>query len=366
MGVYKKNNRYYIDYYLPDGKRKREVVTISERDPATITLREAEAALNIRKAEMATGKFDIAKTEKPIKFEKLVDAYLAWADENHKASERDHGSCKNLLAYFKGKNIYNLTLWEVDKYKSARKKEGRKPETINKELGALRRMFNLAIQGALSVRIGKNPVQGIKLVKVPKNKPRTYQVWEFQALYKAASPHFRPILLCAYMTGMRRSEIAKLKWKDVNFEDDTIYVAETKNDEPRTIPISYVLLKTLKRLNENAFGEFVFTTPDGKPYTSRTSWKRTWGTTLKKSGVENGRFHDFRHTFVSNLIVNEKEDFATVMALSGHKDISMLKRYSHTQEEEKKKAIKKLDSNLQDRSIENINDNINQTIRSNS
>ncbi len=37
-------------------------------------------------------------------------------------------------------------------------------------------------------------------------------------------------------------------------------------------------------------------------------------------------------------LVITKEDFATVMALSGHKDISMLKRYSHTQEE----AIQKL------------------------
>ena len=46
--------------------------------------------------------------------------------------------------------------------------------------------------------------------------------------------------------------------------------------------------------------------------------------------------------FVSDLIVNEKEDFSTVMALSGHKDISMLKRYSHTQEEAKRSAIQKL------------------------
>ncbi len=347
MGVYKKNNRWYIDYY-ENGKRKREVVTIPEKDPAKITLREAEAALNIRKAEIATGKFDITKTEKPIKFEKLVKSYLVWADENHKSPERDHGACKNLLAYFKGNNIYGLSLWEVEKYKSARKKQGRMPETINKELGALRRMFNLARQRALSLRIGKNPIEGIKLVKVPKNKPRTYQTWEFRALYEAASHHFKPILLCAYMTGMRRSEISRLKWKDVDFEDGTIYVAETKNDEPRIIPMSQALLNTLVNIKDTAASEFVFTTPEGKPYTSLSAWKRAWSTALKKSGIEKGRFHDLRHTFVSNLIVNEKEDFATVMALSGHKDISMLKRYSHTQDEAKKNAISKLDESFND------------------
>jgi integrase len=291
---------------------------------------------------MAQGKFDIAKTEKPIKFEKLIDAYLEWATENHKSPERDHSASKNLLAYFEGKNIYSLSLWDIEKYNSLRKNKGRKPETINKELGVIRRMFNLSLMGVLRIKVARNPVDGLKLLKVPKTKPRTYKSWEFQKLYAAASNHFKPVLLCAYMTGMRRSEIARLKWQDIDFEENTIYVAETKNDEPRTIPIGKVLLECLSMLRKNARCEFVFTTPEGEGYTSLSAWKRAWGTALRRSEVEKGRFHDLRHTFVSNLIVNEKEDFATVMALSGHKDISMLKRYSHTQEDAKKSAIDKL------------------------
>ncbi len=341
MGVYPKGNRWYIDYYV-NGQRKREVVSIPEMDPSKITLRDAEKALSIRKAEIAQGKFDIAKTQKPVKFEKLIEAYLEWADENHKSPERDHSACKNLLAHFKVKNIYALSLWEIEKYKSERKKQGRKPETINKELGVIRRMFNLALQGVLSIKVGKNPVQGIKLLKVPKTKPRTYKAWEFKMLYEAASSHFKPILLCAYFTGMRRSEIARLRWQDIDFEDTSIYVAETKNDEPRTIPMSETLFDTLLKMKKKAVGEYVFTTPEGMPYSSLSAWKRAWSTALKRSGIEKGRFHDFRHTFISNLIVKEKEDFATVMALSGHKDISMLKRYSHTQDEAKRAAIQKL------------------------
>lgn len=65
-----------------------------------------------------------------------------------------------------------------------------------------------------------------------------------------------------------------------------------------------------------------------------------WTTSLKKSGIEKCRFHELRHTFVSNLMAGEKEDFTIVMTLSGHKDISMLNRYSYTQEEAKKNAIK--------------------------
>ena len=343
MGVYKRGSHWYIDFYYQN-KRIREVVTVEGKDPASITFRDAERALAIRKAEIATGKFKLATTEKPVKFEKLVEAYLKWVDENHKSPERDYTCCKNLLAYFGGgKNIYSFTLWGVEKFKSERKIQGRKPETINKELGALRRMFNLALAGTLSVKIGRNPIQGVKLLKVPPTKVRALKEGEFQKLYSAASEGFRPILLCAYMTGMRRSEIARLKWEDVDFEDGYIYIAETKNGEPRSIPIVEPLLSTLRELEGRAICEYVFTTPDGKPYTSLTSWKRTWTTALRNSGIEKCRFHDLRHTFISNLIVGEKEDFATVMALSGHKDISMLKRYSHTQEEAKRAAVQKLE-----------------------
>lgn len=352
MGVFRKKGRFYIDYYLPDGKRKREVVSIPGRDPSTITFRDAEKALSIRKADIAQGKFDIAVTEKPIKFEKLVDAYLEWADHNHKTPERDHVACKNLRNYFGGKDVYSLSLWEVEKYKSERKKQGRKQETINKELGALRRMFNLALQGTLGAKIGKNPVKGLKLLNVPKSKPRVLRDWEFQGLYSSASHHFKPILLTAYMTGMRRSEIAKLRWKDVDLEEGYIQIVEAKNGESRSIPIGEPLLSVLRDMSKEVVSDFVFTGPDGKPYTSLTSWKRTWNTALKKSRIEKCRFHDLRHTFVSNLIVNEKEDYATVMGLSGHKDIRMLLRYSHTHEEAKKAAIDKLGNRLESHNVD--------------
>ena len=343
MGVYKKENRWYIDYYQPDGKRKRETVTIPGVDPSNINRQDALKALNIRKAQIAEGKFEIVKTDKKTRFEKLMSEYLTWADDNHKAPERDHAAAKPLLSFFKGKYASKINLWLVEKYKSERKAQGRKPETINKELGILRRMFNLAIEWKI---INANPIEGMKLLKSPKFKPRVLKNWEFQKLYSTSSPHFKPILLCAYMTGMRRSEIAKLKWENIDFEDRYIYVIETKNDEFRSIPINNMLFKTLIDLREKATTKYVFTTHQEKQYTHKSAWKRAWDTALKKSGIGQCRFHDLRHTFCSNLIVGEKEDFATVMELSGHKDIRMLQHYSHTKEEAKRSAVEKLKNGL--------------------
>ena len=63
MAVYKKKERWYMDYYLPDGKRKREAVSIPGVDPAQINREDAKKALSIRKAEMAQGKFKIESTK---------------------------------------------------------------------------------------------------------------------------------------------------------------------------------------------------------------------------------------------------------------------------------------------------------------
>ena len=355
MGCYPKGNRWYIDYYV-NSKRKREVVTIPEKDPATITLRDAEKALAIRKAEIAQGKFDIINTQKQIKFEVLLNDYLEWAKENHRSYDRDITISKTLLSFFKDKSVSDIKLWDVEKYKSLRKKIGRQPETINRELTVLRRMFKLAEIGALKNIINKNPIDGIQMLKIPQKKYHTLSELEFNMLYEASAYHLKPILLCAYLTGMRRGEIRKLKWSEVDLGEGYIHVIESKNDEWRSIPIGDVLIEILKELKFNSKSDYVFTTQDGKPFTSRKSWDGAFNNAIRRSGIDKCTFHELRHTFVSNLIVREKEDYATVMAISGHKDIRMLQRYSHTNEDAKKKAINKLELATNIASLEKCED----------
>jgi len=109
------------------------------------------------------------------------------------------------------------------------------------------------------------------------------------------------------------------------------------------------LLTELKKLKENATSEFVFTYK-GKHYNTESAWRKSWLGALRSSGIKQCTFHDLRHSFVSNLIVNEGVDFETVMSLSGHKTLSMLKRYTHTNRKVKKEAVKKLEKyvNLED------------------
>ncbi|MCL4244009.1 MAG: tyrosine-type recombinase/integrase, partial [Candidatus Dadabacteria bacterium] len=259
MGVFHKGNRWYAEFRV-DGKKKVEVVRVEGKAGELINKRDALDFLAIKRSEVARGVY-IEQKAKAVQFEKLAQAFLEWANENYKRPERDHAAVKVLLSHFEGRNVHSLSLFDVEKFKSARKKEGRKPETINKELGALRRMLNLAVDGTLNVKISKNPLAGMKLLRVPERRYRVIKGWEFEKLFAAAPLHFRPILLCAYVTGMRRGEIVKLKWSEVDLEKRRIHVIETKNGEARSIPISGDLYKTLSEMQPLASGEYVFTGP---------------------------------------------------------------------------------------------------------
>ena len=343
MAVYKKDNRWYIDYYLPNGRRKREVVTIKGIDPKYITRQDALKALSIRKALMAEGKFDIVQTLNPILFDKLVNAFIEdYSKVNKKSWKRDRTSCRALLGYFGGKKLTQITPWHVDKYKSKRLKDisrFNRPLTkasINRELACLKTMLNYAVgEGWLP----SNPISGYKLFRERLNKLRVVSRDEFDRVYNTASELLQPILVMAYNTGMRRSEILYLKWENVSLSEGYIRVEETKNDESRIIPINKLLNDTLNSVKYTSPEENVFLNMKGEPV---KEFKTAFDGALRRSGVKKFTFHDLRHTFATNLVM-KRVDLTTVKELLGHKSIMMTMRYSHPTPEHKKQAVESLD-----------------------
>jgi integrase len=279
----------------------------------------------------AEGKFEIAQTKKPVLFDKLVERYLEYSKGIKKSYTRDITSTKALLNFFGGKTLQQITSWLVDKYKAQRQKSisrlGRPitKATINRELACLKHMFTRSIEWGL---VPSSPAKKVKLFPEKPNKLRVISEAEFQKLHQAASPHFKPLLFCAYQTGARKGELAKLRWEDVDLEAEFMYTRESKNNESRPISINASLMNTLRKLKKDSNSEYVFTKHEGKPYTSNTAWKRAWISALRTSGIEKCTFHDLRHSFASRLVM-AGVDISSVQELMGHKDINMTKRYSH-------------------------------------
>jgi len=343
MAVFKKNGRYYIDYYLPNGKRKREVVRISGEDPKEITRKDAEKALALRKAQVIQGNFDELIHHKKVSFEKLCRTYIGtYAKPNKKSWKRDVHSIKNLFKFFGEFKIDQISSWHVEQYKSKRAKDNTyrgtviSKATVNRELICLKKMFSKAIDWDL---IKENPTKGVKLYKEELKPFRVVTPEEFEAVCNHASDYLKPILLTAYNTGMRYSEVLSLKWSDINFNEGFITVTETKNGKYRTIPINETLKKTLLNMKELTDSSIVFTKGNGEPV---KDIRKSFNNAIKNSGVDKFVFHDLRHSFASRLVM-KGVDLITVQQLLGHSSIVMTERYSHPSSKHKMDAVLTLD-----------------------
>ncbi len=317
---------WYIDYVDTEGKRHREVGGQTKRD--------AEAVLASVKEEIKQGKY-VQKHGQKL-FENFAEDYISYSKANKKSWERDVYIMRILVPFFKGKALKDISPRMVESYKSLRKKSVAE-STITRELACLKHMFTIAIQWG---ETASNPVKKVRLYQSHLQPMRILSFNEEVELMNASNDNLKPIILTALETGMRKSEILNLKWKQANLQEKNITVEDTKNKEFRIIPISSILLKAFEGLKSN--GEYVFAKDDGSKILSfRTAFKKA----IKRAGIPHLRFHDLRHTFGSRAVMGGV-DIVTVKELMGHKSIEMTMRYSHPTPDHKRAAVELLRTDL--------------------
>ena len=208
------------------------------------------------------------------------------------------------------------------------------PTTVRKECTLVSHALNVA-KNEWGCLIGNNP---LSMIKLPTNNPsRTRRLLkgEYQTLKKACkqnpNPWFYPLFILAIETGMRRSELLNIKWQNININNSLCKVLYTKNGEERIIPLSTKAIEVLKQLPRAIKGK-VF--PLNKT-TVRSLWERT----CKETNIKGLRFHDLRHEATSRLF-EKGLSIMEVASITGHKDIRMLRIYTHLQTNN---LVKKLD-----------------------
>ena len=126
-----------------------------------------------------------------------------------------------------------------------------KPVTIRRELGLLQHIFTVA-QREWGITLPNNPVAGIKKPNGDEPRDRRLQDGELDRLLAHCSTSrnklLKPIILFAIETGMRRGEILRTSWPDIDWEARTLHIPETKNGHPRTIPLSKAAVAVLESL----------------------------------------------------------------------------------------------------------------------
>src|SRR5262249_41688396 len=154
---------------------------------------------------------------------------------------------------------------------------------------------------------------------------------------------YRPMVLAALHTGLRKTEQLSLEWSDIDFHQQQIKVRKSKSGKSRIIPMTQGVTEALRELAKVRLIDNSFVFPGEKPGTSRTDLPKYWEDYLRQAQIENFRWHDLRHTFASRLVM-AGVDLYSVKELLGHSDFKMTLRYAHLAPGHLKSAVGVLDA----------------------
>ena len=179
-----------------------------------------------------------------------------------------------------------------------------------------------------------NPMDSIIMPSPHKPRSRRVSKEELELLLQYAKSnrniYIAPIIEFAIETGMRRSEILKLKWE--NIDNGIASLFDTKNGEDRHIPLTRHAQRILDKVSKVSNYVFPITTD---------CLKSAWNRIKSKSGVQDLRFHDLRHESVSRFF-EMGLSIPEVALISGHKDVRQLFQYIHLRPQNLREKYKQI------------------------
>jgi len=368
MGELKRRGQIWWIRYYKNGRRHEESSGSTKEG-------EAKSLLRLREGDIERG---VAVTPKVgrIRFDEAVADVLNDYRTNRKRSLDDveRRIEKHLKPFFGNRRMVSVTTADIREYIASRQKEttvARKaysftardgtarhvPEQrrtivgvsngeINRELTALKRMFNLAIQAG---KLLQKP--HIPLLKEDNVRVGFFERDQFLAVLARLPDPVQPAATFAYITGWRiDSEVLSLEWRQVDFGAGEVRLdpGKTKNGEGRTFPMTRDLREVLegqKAITENLQRQCKVVCPrvfhrSGRPI---KSFRVAFRTACAGAGCPGRVLHDFRRTAVRNLVragIPER----VAMQMTGHKTRSVFERYNIVSAGDLREAGKRLDA----------------------
>jgi len=333
--VFKRGRFWWVRFHK-DGVRYQ---VSSKSEKKTV----AEKLLKRLEGEAASGhtlSIDYSKVRWDEMAEDLLRDYRVNGKRSLPKAER---SVDHLKKHFGGRRAIDITTDAIRAYTDARKAEGAANATVNRELAALKRSFNLA------KRAGKIQwVPGFEML--PEDNARTgfIEPEQFHALRDALPYHLKCIATLGFMYGLRRGELLNLKWKGVDLDKSRLRLegAETKSGKGRTIVLKGDALEMLtaqKRAAEvlgcasDADHVFRNSTNTGPLKDYRGAWEKA----CKQAGLEGLLFHDLRRSSVRGMVRGGISEH-TAMKISGHRTRSVFDRYDVVDEKDLEAAADKI------------------------
>lgn len=305
--------------------------------------------------EMVRGVYIQRSSSERLTLESALKRYLAEVSPTKapKTHQGEQATAKILISRLGKYSLAALSSDIVANYRDTRLSEKTRRETptsnnsVRLELALLSHLFTVAIQ---EWRIGLpfNPVTNIRKPSPGRGRDRRLSVEEECRLLATVDDHSNPMLgwivRIALETGMRSSEISGLRRHQVDLGRRVVRLTQTKNGAPRIVPLSQTATELFRQALANPIRpidcDLVFFGEPGRDGKRRAyAFTKVWGTLKKELGLNDLHFHDLRHEAVSRLVERGLSD-QEVSAISGHKSMQMLRRYTHLRGED---LVAKLD-----------------------
>ena len=370
---------YYLSYRNHERKRLRyrigstkELSPTQARDLAKALVGKVAAGEDIQ-----TAKKHVVKKAEDNRFKTLTGfiegKYKDWVINNRKSGYYTIETIERNFSQLNSRLLNDINPWVIEKWRTERLKAGIARSTINRDLAALKSALSKAVEWGI---IENHPLAKLKPLKIDhKLKVRFLSKseelrlrealierdrgivklrdngnkWREQRNYHqlpqltldSYGDHLTVMTLLSLNTGLRRGEMFKLSWSDVQLKSKTLTIGgeNAKSGLTRHIPLNRESLEVLSKWKAQTFSTgLVFPSKDGKPF---TTIKRSWGSLLEAANITGFRWHDLRHDFASKLVM-AGVPLNTVRELLGHRDLTTTLRYAHLAPDHKAEAVEKL------------------------
>jgi integrase len=347
MCVFKNGAFYHYEFTL-DGRRHRGSTGTANRDEAV-----REESRQRERLEKSYGQVieEEGRAQRRKTLQQAADEFLADYKLKHESATFAVYALGHVTDHLGKKLVVEITPTVVKRYQTDRLAEEAGPKTINDEVLLLLRLCG--DQGDL-IRAKLRREKAMKL-PTPPSPGRAYTADEkARMLVEAAnlrSKNMYPALVVDLNCGLRDKELRELRWRQIDLvhkKQLTVGKSKTEAGTGRVIPLNDTVMIAIEAHAAwyiRRFGEcrpewFVFPAGKGQPNdpTRPVSTLRTAWTTVRDNAKVVGRWHDNRHTLVTELAESGAGD-EVIMSIAGHVSRAMLSRYSHVRMEAKRRAL---------------------------
>ncbi len=329
--------RIYYIFYRKDGKQIEEKAGRQFKDDMT-PARAAHLRTQRLHGEAPTNqerREEVRQTAETWTFDRLWEEYKARRPDLKGIVTDENRYVKHIKPVFGEREPQELTPFDVDKLR-LRMAKTRKAGTVKNVLELLRRLVNFAAKKHLC----PTPAFTVEMPKANNLKTEDLSPEQLSGLLEAigADSNYQAanFMRMALFTGMRRGELFRLKWADLDFDRGFIHIREPKGGQDQKIPMNPAA-RELLLAHPRTGSPYVF---PGRGGNKRTDINKQVTRIKEAAGLPQDfrALHGLRHVYASMLASSGQVDLYTLQKLLTHKSAAMTQRYAHLRDDALRRA----------------------------